>query len=606
MRFFFILIFLSSLLFSAPLASLGGHPYKTGTGFQFVDTWSYGESFCDSSGCNPVMVSSWLPASNFLVVNDSYYYCYTAGSGDYYLAIGVKTAQISGSNGYAPSYAVTHYKIYTNSSCPSGTVLDVNTRSCEAPVIPTCPTNSHLDSNTSTCVPDNGYVCPDNVCNSTSLPILDPDSPLGDYDNDGISNQCDDDYSDYNNLDCDGDGDVNSVDPSPKDGTVTKASQSGSNPDSNSNDCENYQTFRESISDTGWVKFGNYQHLNCDKIELNNLFYNGLNRSIAISDKSTCAPDCIGYVKLCPTGKLYDNIKGYCVGFQANPTDCVETSNKKLFTDSGKCYEEFYCENGKPYATYLVTCPDTNNDGLPDDNITVGSNTDSNALALEKYGASTKANQETIISELESNTQVTRDISSKFDTLLSKTKTANKSLDGINDNLTNLNTKASNTNTLLIDTNSKLLSSLSNDNRRDNLLGSINNSLSDLNNSSFSPDSSSYATSQSELESSLLSLDSLKSDFTDFQNNILQDLSTTVTSFDNAKSLFSDGSLELESISIINTCPKDTVLMGKTYTVDLCEVVSPFNNVIYTLFYMLGFFSILITFAYIFVLKGVD
>lgn len=107
------------------------------------------------------------------------------------------------------------------------------------------------------------------------------------------------------------------------------------------------------------------------------------------------------------------------------------------------------------------------------------------------------------------------------------------------------------------------------------------------------------------LKNSLLGLDNLSNDFTTFKDNIVSDISTVNTSFSNAEALF-DGSLALNPIETVSTCPQTLEVMGRIYSLDLCERVSPYSNAIYTFFYMLGFFGILITFSYIFVLKGVD
>lgn len=130
-------------------------------------------------------------------------------------------------------------------------------------------------------------------------------------------------------------------------------------------------------------------------------------------------------------------------------------------------------------------------------------------------------------------------------------------------------------------------------------LNSVNSNLNDIKDSLKSD-----TDKENDLQSSLSQLDGISNDFNNFTDNLKTDISTVQNSFDNAEDLFTNGNLALSPSQTVSSCPQFVNLMGIDRSIDLCEKISPFSNVIYNLFYMLGFFGMIITFAYLFILKG--
>lgn len=473
---------------------------------------------------------------------------------------------------------------------------------------PTCPLHTEYNEEEQKCEADEGYKCPYHGCNSKF-----PPEKIGGSDNNST-------------------GDNNANDPAPENPDVNTGTNSSDLPDTTSDQCQFYQPYREDFSDTGWIILGDFQAQNYDASWFNQYYYEGLNRYVVRLDKLTCKPDFLGYVRMCPSGKFYDSIKGYCSSLNDAPEECVETSRFEILKDGDSCYKEFYCESGEPYAQEVTDCPDSDGDGVIDDNITTKTNSQDIVDSLTLYGAATKINQENIKNELEQQTQILNSVDSSVTLVNSKLSNTNTKLDELinatnnqdNTVLNNIADKIDNSNLkldALVSSNANIVENTAATNTKlDDLISAINDLNVSVNINSSAEDTSGEDTSDTNtssndgipqndldtLNSSFDSLDDLITDFISFSDNLKSDLTTVQTSFDNAESLFKDGNLQLQSTSSISSCPTTTELMGQSYTLDLCEIVQPFSNVVYTLFYMLGFFGILITFIYIFILKGVD
>jgi len=403
-----------------------------------------------------------------------------------------------------------------------------------------------------------------------------------DHDGDGTPNKCDPEYPAFEDLDCDGDGVPNSSDPdtdgdgipneTDSDDTASGGGTSEPTPEEQAQqECEaQKQTFK----DYGyWIAV----HSTLE-IGYTNEYNFGYARKIAEY------PDCdfdVFEVISCPKMYKYDLNQDKCVkadDSKSSDENCASTYVKTDFLDfsnvgydyrmnepynleSFKCYIEYSCSIDYKIKKFdEVSCTSDTTDM-------------SNVVEMEIKPSETNSSE------------MTADFTSSSSGLTLEQKSFNE-LKKVNSNL------------------ERMIDSINN---MDTLASAVDGG-SKVSTMDFDSDTNpSYnGNSVADLEQSLSDFGSLGDDFTKFGDNLMNDISTVGESFSNAENLFINGNLALTHITEPVTCPHTLQHEGFTYEVDLCETVSPYSNVIYTFIYMLGFFSILITFSYIFVLKGVD
>jgi len=391
----------------------------------------------------------------------------------------------------------------------------------------------------------------------------------GDHNGDGIPNKCDPEYPAFEDLDCNGDGIPNETD---SDDTASGSGTSEPTPEEQAQqECEaQKQTFK----DYGyWIAV----HSTLE-IGYTNEYNFGYARKIAEY------PDCdfdVFEVISCPKMYKYDLNQDKCVkadDSKSSDENCASTYVKTDFLDfsnvgydyrmnepynleSFKCYIEYSCSIDYKIKKFdEVSCTSDTTDM-------------SNVVEMEIKPSETNSSQ------------MTADFTSSSSGLTLEQKSFNE-LKKVNSNL------------------ERMIDSINN---MDTLASAVDGG-SKVSTMDFDSDTNpSYnGNSVADLEQSLSDFGSLGDDFTKFGDNLMNDISTVGESFSNAENLFINGNLALTHITEPVTCPHTLQHEGFTYEVDLCETVSPYSNVIYTFIYMLGFFSILITFSYIFVLKGVD
>jgi len=282
-----------------------------------------------------------------------------------------------------------------------------------------------------------------------------------------------------------------------------------------------------------------------------------------------------------------NEVNGCGVVTESACTSPIYTCEELRVINASNCHAPFVhtwdCEDTENGANII-----TNQCSLPEDNNTTDPNTDD----PNPDNNTTDPNPNDPNDD--NNSIVPDDTNSKLDSLISNTSETNTKLQDLKN--------------LLSDSNSKLDSLISNTDLTNSNLNDISSKLDTSNGYLDSIDDALHKTAdseQSDLKDSLSSLDGLLNDFSNFKNNIVNDLNNINNSFQNAEDLF-NGDLALNSPDTPSSCPQSGVIYGKQYDIDLCKTVSPYSNVFYNVFYLLGFFGILITLSYIFILKGVD
>jgi len=87
-----------------------------------------------------------------------------------------------------------------------------------------------------------------------------------------------------------------------------------------------------------------------------------------------------------------------------------------------------------------------------------------------------------------------------------------------------------------------------------------------------------------------------------FIDNAKSDFATVKTNMDDTVTMFQDG-LSISN-SYASSCSIELFHNGELYSSDPCQKIAPYHDVFYQMFYWLGFFGMLLTFTYIFILKG--
>lgn len=117
----------------------------------------------------------------------------------------------------------------------------------------------------------------------------------------------------------------------------------------------------------------------------------------------------------------------------------------------------------------------------------------------------------------------------------------------------------------------------------------INKSGSDIN---ITIDLGSVATS--DFDNSMLSMDGIISEYTQFGDNLQQQVSSVQNTIDTAQSLLDQGITVAPHIKT-TSCNEPFILHGKHYDFDPCQTISPYSNLLYSLTYLVGLASIAMT-----------
>lgn len=320
----------------------------------------------------------------------------------------------------------------------------------------------------------------------------------------------------------------------------------------------------------------------------------------------TCEPECLAYFTECLRGGIYSYADRGCVQPTDAPAECTENPEPSLAKDGDTCYNQFYCTDGRYSRRVLTECPDTNNDGVPDDNVTAATSEAAMISALTNYGASTSIKQDDIINLLDTSNQKLNDIKNNTDNLNSLLTVNNTSLDSISSKMDTLNTSTTSQNTKLDGIKASIDGS-TNQNSLENTniaskLDDISSKL-DANSSSTIEGLLADATQILGFNDSLNGYDGIETDITALKDNVVNGLNENKTLYDDLKLILQNG-ITIETPPAATTCAETITHRGHTYTLDPCLKVSEYSTALYSLFFMFGLFLSALGFYKLFMQMG--
>lgn len=483
-------------------------------------------------------------------------------------------------------------------TCPEGTELNLDTCACYAPLpdcsltpetpyynstsgvcepYPTCPDpNWIFNPDHGQCVPDcslvpnttlhtdlSQCVCPaPNILLSNSRgTVCEPDTD-GDFLGDTTQDPYPNDHDNDGEPTCDGtneaicDKDDNSPLETPSDAP---------------SDCSKIP-YEFDTSFHGWLNFGTD---NCD-VQYLNQRYDELEFFIAKVDSSTCTPECLAYETKCRFPKVYSyNARG-CVAADSIGDNIADNAPAVLEIDGGKCYEVIYSNtDGSFVSRSEVPCPDSDQDGTPDTNITNANAAQELIDGLTQYGAATEKKQDEIIDNLinqnklvdESN-DLLRDINSKITDASSTNHTdllgVKSSIDTVNSTLQGLDVTGA---TATIDNTG------------------VESRLDTLNNTLATP------FDVVDINDEMASVDGLVNNITSAVNGMYNDINASLNEINSKKVAIENGFQITAVKSKVTTCPIDqTIDLGNGYivnsSVDYCEGLNGFYDTGYIITYV--------------------
>jgi hypothetical protein len=285
--------------------------------------------------------------------------------------------------------------------------------------------------------------------------IDDADDP--DDDNDGLNDDVNDPYP--NDHDNDGTPDVIDED-SDNDGVSdeqeriqgTDPLDEGSIPSDEKADktnCNSYPPYPDSL---GWQVVAQTTSFVCTIDNLNRRpTVDGSMTFYTRTDSYTCNPKCLAFLQQCPSGENYSYAHRGCVRPDLDETDCEE-DEPVIQMFNGACYEVYNCKiTGEYNRRVPIDCPDENNDGVPDDNITQSDANQDLLSALKQADVATSKKQDTTNQLLDLNNEKLNDIKAN-------TNKTNLLLQSTNDNLNLIDSKLTDLTNINNTTNSNLAS----------------------------------------------------------------------------------------------------------------------------------------------------
>lgn len=323
----------------------------------------------------------------------------------------------------------------------------------------------------------------------------------------------------------------------------------------------------------------------------------------------TCEPECLAYFTECLRGGIYSYADRGCVQPTDAPAECTENTEPSLAKEGDTCYNQFYCTDGRYSRRVLTECPDTNNDGVPDDNVTSATSEAAMISALTNYGASTSVKQDEMINLLDTSNQKLNDIKNNTDKLNSLLTVNNTSLDSISSKMDTLNTSTTSQNTKL-DGIKASIDGATNQNSLENTniaskLDDLSSKLDDIKSteSNVSGISGDFSTELGELNTALSGFNGIETDITALKDNVVNGLNENKTLYDDLKLILQNG-ITIETPPAATTCAETITHRGHTYTLDPCLKVSEYSTALYSLFFMFGLFISALGFYKLFMQMG--
>jgi len=305
-----------------------------------------------------------------------------------------------------------------------------------------------------------------------------------DSDNDGLSDEDETAQgTDPNNPDTDGDGH--------SDGAENTAGTSGVDPNDvpsdnlppSSSDCNNYPLWA-SVSDTGhtgWVRVGTEERT-CT-LNYYNSFVDGNSYYFSSISRTACAGYCTAFRNFCTPPQIYIHGFSSCVSPDTSVDCSPDSDSKNIVEYDAVCYERIMCleDPSRTFSQVVIDCPDFDNDGFPDDNITNPTPNNDFEQALNDYQASKETTQLDILRNIESSNNKLTNIDEKLEKINASSLTSSTSLQSIDSSIDSLLSSQNLANQLVSDGNSLDSLILAENEETNDLLTEIRDGIHDLN-----------------------------------------------------------------------------------------------------------------------------